>query len=258
MSVGKSVLSISLLIGMVSLLIVTGCEEQVTTTQADTSQLKTEDQANAESSAQEQATVTHVHDVSSEESTITETFVEKTPEPASGTKVKLQTTMGDIIIELFEKDCPVTCGNIIKYANDGFYNDTIFHRVINGFMIQCGGLSTDMVKKKTNPPIVNEFKHSNVRGTAAMAKRGGNPDSATSQFFINLADNSPNLDNQNGGFTVFGKVVEGMDIVDRIAKVKTGNSIMKVQLPSGQIRPVPISNVPVEPVIIKSVSVIRN
>jgi len=161
----------------------------------------------------------------------------------SSKRVKLETTMGDILIELNEEAAPVTVGNFLRYVGEGFYDGIIFHRVIPGFMIQTGGFGTDMVKKPTHPPIVNEFKLSNLRATVAMAKLGGNPDSATSQFFINLGDNSRNLDNQNGGFTVFAKVVEGMDVVDSIAAVKT-------------TRKGPYSDVPVEPVIIKSARVV--
>ncbi|MBN2588753.1 MAG: peptidylprolyl isomerase [Sedimentisphaerales bacterium] len=136
-------------------------------------------------------------------------------------KVKLQTTMGDIVIEMQSQAAPDTVKNFIQYVESGFYDGIIFHRVIKGFMIQTGGFNAQMQQKQPNPPIKNEFKISNTRGTVAMAKLGGNPDSATCQFFISVADNSRNLDNQNGGFTVFGKVVEGMDVVDEIAAVQT-------------------------------------
>lgn len=161
--------------------------------------------------------------------------------------VKLETTMGDIVIELNEEAAPVTVENFLQYAEQGFYDGTIFHRVMPRFMIQGGGFTKDMRDKQTHPPIVNEFKVSNLRGTVAMAKMGGNPDSATSQFFINLVDNSRGLDHQNGGFTVFGEVVKGMDVVDSIAAVKTTTRVGTIK---GQ--KVPLSNVPVEPVVIKS------
>lgn len=157
--------------------------------------------------------------------------------------VKLETNMGDITIELNEEAAPVTVKNFLRYIDEGFYDGTILHRVIPRFMIQAGGFTADMVRKETHDPIVNEFKLSNLRGTVAMAKMEGNPDSGTSQFFINLADNSGNLDNQNGGFTVFAKVVEGMDVVDRIAAVK-------------RTRKGPYPNVPVEPVTIRSAKVV--
>lgn len=169
----------------------------------------------------------------------------------SSKRVKLETTMGDIIIELNDEAAPITVGNFLRYVGEGFYDGIIFHRVIPGFMIQTGGFGTDMVKKPTHPPIVNEFKLSNLRATVAMAKLGGNPDSATSQFFINLGDNSPNLDNQNGGFTVFAKVVEGMDVVDSIATVRTTT---KTGTMEG--RKIRMPNVPVQPVVIKSARVV--
>ena len=156
-------------------------------------------------------------------------------------QVKLQTTLGDIIIELDEKAAPLTVANFLKYVETGFYDGIIFHRVIRGFMIQTGGFfiqDSKMARRQEGPPVKNEFGISNVRGTLAMAKIGGNPDSATSQFFINLVDNSANLDNQNGGFTVFARVVEGIEVADKIAAVKT------------------VRDVPVEPVVIKSATVI--
>jgi len=162
--------------------------------------------------------------------------------------VKLETTMGDIVIELNEKAAPVTVKNFLTYAKEGFYDGTIFHRVIPNFMIQGGGFTPDMVQKKAHPPIINEAGNGlkNNRGTIAMA-RTNNPDSATSQFFINHKDN-PNLnyvDAGNPGYAVFGKVVEGMETVDKIAAVKTTQQG-------------PHADVPVEPVVIKSVKVISD
>jgi len=157
--------------------------------------------------------------------------------------VKLKTSMGNIVIELNEQAAPVTVKNFLGYAEEGFYDGTIFHRVIPNFMIQVGGFTAEMERKQPHAPIKNEFKLSNVRGTIAMAKSGGDPDSATCQFFISLTDNSRNLDNQNGGFTVFGKVVDGMDVVDAIASVNTTTRMGK-------------NNVPVEPVVIKSARVV--
>lgn len=165
---------------------------------------------------------------------------------AKATKVKLETTMGDIVIELDEKAAPVTVKNFLTYAKEGFFDGTIFHRVIPNFMIQGGGFTPDMVQKKTHPPIINEANNGlkNNRGTIAMA-RTPQPDSATSQFFINHKDN-PNLnyvDARNPGYAVFGKVVEGMETVDKIAAVKTTQKG-------------PHANVPVEPVVIKSAKVV--
>ncbi len=138
--------------------------------------------------------------------------------------IKLETSMGDIVIELDRQAAPVTTANFLQYTAEGFYNGTIFHRVIRGFMIQGGGFTATVEKKKTHDPIVNEAKNglSNVRGTIAMA-RSGDPNSATCQFFINHVDNTP-LDyakDQNPGYAVFGKVIKGMDVVDAIAAVKT-------------------------------------
>ncbi|GJQ27256.1 MAG: hypothetical protein HBSAPP02_22880 [Phycisphaerae bacterium] len=136
-------------------------------------------------------------------------------------RVRLSTTLGDMVFELVD-DAPITTANFLQYVTDGFYNGTIFHRVVPGFVVQGGGFLPGNVQPAgLRPPIQNEFSpsRSNVRATVAMAKLGGDPNSATSQFFVNLADNSANLDNQNGGFTVFARVVEGMDVVDAIAAV---------------------------------------
>ena len=161
-------------------------------------------------------------------------------------KVKLETSMGDIVIELKEEASPITVQNFLRYVEGGFYNGTIFHRVIPDFMIQGGGFTTDMKKKRAHPPIVNEAGNGlkNERGTVAMA-RTNDPDSATSQFFINHKDNN-SLDyagRDRPGYAVFGKVSEGMDVVDKIAAVKT-------------TRKGPYANVPIEPVVIKSAKVV--
>ena len=136
-------------------------------------------------------------------------------------RVRLSTSKGDIVIQLVS-DAPITTANFLTYVNENFYDGTIFHRVVSGFVVQGGGYLPGMIAQTgVHDPIQNEFSstRSNVRGTVAMAKLGGDPNSATSQFFFNLADNSSNLDNQNGGFTVFANVVEGMDVVDAIAAV---------------------------------------
>ncbi len=140
--------------------------------------------------------------------------------------VLLETTSGDILIELYPDKAPETVKNFLQYVDDGFYNNTIFHRVIPGFMIQGGGMGARMDEKETREPIKNEADNGvkNERGTIAMA-RTMEPHSASAQFFINLVDNDflnfsePTI---NGwGYCVFGKVTDGMDVVDKIAKVKT-------------------------------------
>ena len=140
---------------------------------------------------------------------------------------RMTTSMGEIIIELDAEKAPVSVANFASYANDERYNGTIFHRVIPGFMIQGGGFEPDMTKRPTDPAIVNEWQNglSNTRGTLAMARLGGDADSATSQFFINLVDN-PFLDApqpDGAAYAVFGRVVAGMPTVDAIAGVQTRN-----------------------------------
>ncbi len=140
--------------------------------------------------------------------------------------ITIVTSHGDIVVELLEDAAPVSCENFRQYLMDGFFEETVFHRVIPNFMVQGGGLSADMSRKKTRAPIKNEAANGekNLRGTLAMA-RTGEVDSATSQFFINLRDNAF-LDHsgRDYGYAVFAKVTEGMDVVDRIAAVPTGNS----------------------------------
>ena len=142
--------------------------------------------------------------------------------------VKLTTTKGDIVIELNEDKAPVTVQNFLNYVRDGFYDDTIFHRVIPNFMIQGGGFNDQMMQKNTQDPIKNEADNglANDRGTIAMA-RTQDPDSATAQFFINHRDNAflnhTSPEGQGWGYCVFGKVTEGMDVVDAIAAVPTTN-----------------------------------
>ena len=141
--------------------------------------------------------------------------------------VTLKTNFGDIKIELYTEEAPIGCKNFLEYVRSGFYKDTLFHRVIDGFMIQGGGMDKDFNQKKTNAPIKNEAANQlpNVRGSLAYA-RTQIVDSATSQFFINLVDNdfldfrSPTP--QGFGYAVFGRVTDGMSVVDSIAKVKTG------------------------------------
>lgn len=143
----------------------------------------------------------------------------------AGTIVRFDTSLGSFDVQLYDTDTPVTVQNFLNYVRDGDYVDSFFHRLVPGFVLQGGGFiykieSNTFYFVPSDPPIVNEFMHSNLRGTIAMAKLAGDPNSATSQFFINLADNSATLDWQNGGFTVFGHVMDGgMEVVDRLAGV---------------------------------------
>ena len=139
--------------------------------------------------------------------------------------ITIKTNHGDISVELFDDKAPISCENFRKYATDGHFNGTIFHRVIPNFMIQGGGMDENMASKPTRDPIKNEADNgeANARGTLAMA-RTGVVDSATSQFFINLSDNDfLNHGGRDFGYAVFGKVSDGMDVVDAIAAVSTGN-----------------------------------
>ncbi len=144
----------------------------------------------------------------------------------SNPRVLMKTSKGDIIIELFPQKAPITVENFLSYVDQGFYDGTIFHRVIKGFMIQGGGYTTELHRKNTQPPIKNEASNglSNKRGTIAMA-RTMDINSATAQFFINLVDNDflDHRDNtpEGYGYCVFGKVIQGMEVVDAIAEVKT-------------------------------------
>ena len=139
--------------------------------------------------------------------------------------ITIKTSHGDIAVELFEETAPISCENFRQYVADGFFADTIFHRVIPNFMIQGGGMDESMSSKPTRDPIKNEADNgeTNKRGTLAMA-RTGVVDSATSQFFINLRDNDfLNHGGRDFGYAVFGRVADGMDVVDAIAAVATGN-----------------------------------
>ena len=171
------------------------------------------------------------------------------PLALAGPRVKLDTSQGTIVVELNAEKAPKTVENFVQYARDGFYKATIFHRVISNFMIQGGGFTPDFQQKPTRPPIPNEAKNGlkNIRGTIAMA-RTGDPHSATAQFFINVKDN-PSLDypGQDGwGYTVFGQVVEGMDVVDKIRRLPTGSGG-----PDNRFQ-----DVPKIPVVIQSVTVL--
>lgn len=176
---------------------------------------------------------------------------------AANPVVTIATSKGDIVVELYAKQAPITVANFLAYTEDGFYNGKIFHRVIPRFMIQGGGLTQEMVNKLSKKPIKNEStnKLRNKRGTIAMARKNP-PDSATSQFFINHADNKA-LDFDGPyepGYAVFGKVIKGMDVVDAIASVKTENS---QYYDEEYKRKLPCQDVPVEQIIIKSVTVAK-
>ena len=162
--------------------------------------------------------------------------------------VKINTNQGSFIVELNGQKAPITVKNFLNYVNEGFYSQTLFHRIIPGFMIQGGGFTTDFDQKPTQSPIKNEADNGlkNLRGTIAMA-RTMDPNSASAQFFVNLANNDfldyRSATPQGWGYAVFGKVVEGMDVVDTISKVKTASR-------AGH------EDVPVENVIIESIEVV--
>ena len=166
---------------------------------------------------------------------------------AANPQVRMQTNMGDIVLELYAEQAPKSVANFLQYVDEGFYSNTLFHRVIDDFMIQGGGFTPQFERKETRAPIVNEADNGlkNLRGTLAMA-RTFEPHSATAQFFINVKDNDF-LDHtaktpRGWGYTVFGKVIKGMDVVD---KIKT--------LPTGASGPFP-QDVPKSPVIILNIS----
>ena len=166
---------------------------------------------------------------------------------ADNPQVSLKTNMGDIVLELYPEKAPKTVENFLQYVKSGHYNGTIFHRVISNFMIQGGGFDKNMTQKPTNPPIENEAKNGlkNEPYTVAMARTGA-PHSASAQFFINVKNNSfLDYPGQDGwGYAVFGKVVKGTEVVDKIKSVETTNSGMH-------------QNVPAKPIVIESASVIK-
>ena len=156
--------------------------------------------------------------------------------------IRFETSLGDFSIELFEKEAPISVANFLAYVDEGFFDTTIFHRIVPGFVIQGGGFTEDMSQKRTKAPIKNEADNGlkNERGTLSMA-RTNDINSATSQFFVNLKDNDF-LDHSRGnfGYAVFGKVTEGMDVIDKIAAVDTS-------------RKKGYDDVPTEAVVMKSV-----
>jgi peptidyl-prolyl cis-trans isomerase A (cyclophilin A) len=170
-------------------------------------------------------------------------FVTSAVAAGKNPKVLMETSLGKVKIELFLQKSPLTVKNFLTYVEDDFYNGTSFHRVIPGFMIQGGGFTTELKQKPTRMPVPNEAANGlkNERGTIAMA-RTSNPDSATAQFFINLVNNDGlNRPQPDGfGYTVFGRVIEGLDVVDKIAGVKTGvrQGMRDVPLETVEIRSV--------------------
>ena len=165
---------------------------------------------------------------------------------AANPQVEMKTSLGTLTIELYPDRAPKTVENFLQYARDGFFDGTVFHRVIPGFMIQGGGMSPELKEKPTRPPVPNEAKNGlkNETGTIAMA-RTADPHSASAQFFINLQNNGfldyPGRD--GWGYAVFGKVVQGLDVVEKIARVPTGNSGFH-------------QNVPTKPVLIEAARVL--
>ncbi len=172
--------------------------------------------------------------------------------------VQLKTSMGTIIIRLFPDEAPNTCKNFLSYVNEGYYNNTIFHRVIDGFIIQGGGFNKDLKAKKTKEPIRNESRQglSNIKGTVSMALTIDN-NSAASQFFFNLANNK-DLDytTQKGkGYTVFAEVIDGERVLEKIQKVRTRRIMYYSELYK---RNVPLHDVPEETIILTKATVLRN
>lgn len=179
------------------------------------------------------------------------------PKVEEAVAVIMKTSMGEITIELNGEKAPITVGNFLEYVDAKFYDATVFHRVINGFMIQGGGfeLKNKIPTEKTNnPPIKNEGQNGlkNDRGTIAMA-RTNDIDSATSQFYINVSDNAALNYPSNGGYAVFGKVIKGMDVVDEIKSIKTARKYLNSRSANGRIVSGASSDVPVEPITIISI-----
>jgi peptidyl-prolyl cis-trans isomerase B (cyclophilin B) len=193
--------------------------------------------------------------------TVTAGLFAVAPVRAANPVVVVETSMGTIKIELYADKAPVTVKNFLRYTDEKFYDGTIFHRVMPNFMIQGGGLQPGMKEKKTHESIKNEAGNglSNTKYALAMA-RTNDPDSGTSQFFINVRDNDF-LDRANArdgvGYCVFGKVIEGQDVVDKIKAVKTGTKEQE-KVVGGETVRIPHENVPVEDVIIKSVRRMEN
>jgi cyclophilin family peptidyl-prolyl cis-trans isomerase len=172
----------------------------------------------------------------------------------SNSVVQLQTTLGPVNVQLFDQQTPLTVNNFLNYVTSGRYTDSIFHRSVPNFVLQGGGFVFNAAAQtldaiKADPAVTNEPGISNVRGTIAMAKLGGDPNSATDQFFFNLADNSANLDNQNGGFTVFAKVADAASqaIVDQLAGIPTQDRSSASTPNASAFTNLPLQNYPQPP-----------
>ena len=179
------------------------------------------------------------------------------PPAAASNKVRFKTTHGEFVVELNPEKAPVTTANFLKYVAAKHYDNTAFHRVIDGFMIQGGGFALEngkLIEKETGSGITNESQNGlkNDRGTIALA-RTNDPNSATAQFFVNVSDNAALNFPSNGGYAVFGKVIEGMEVVDKIKGVATRTGTLSMRHPAtGQLMDNPAGDVPVEPVVIQS------
>jgi cyclophilin family peptidyl-prolyl cis-trans isomerase len=172
----------------------------------------------------------------------------QTPDTGKTKQVELITNRGRIVLELYEDKAPITVANFLRYVEEGFYRGLIFHRIVPKFVIQAGGYDTSMKRKPTYDPIINESINglSNTRGTVAMARAKG-PDTATSQFYFNVVDN-PQLDyagEDKPGYAVFGKVLEGMDVVDKIANAPRGRGGKFMHMPT-------------KPIFIKSAAILED
>lgn len=224
----------------IGLLVATGCGSAPPPEDEAEPEAKTEPAPAEEASAEDPAAT---EDAAPPPETKAEPQAKKKAAPEGNPVVAMETTKGTMMIELYPERAPLTVANFLQYVDDRYFDGTVFHRVIKGFMIQGGGLTIDMVEKRTRAPIQNESKGAlpNERGTLSMATTA-DPHSGTSQFFINLVTNTPLNAGQRGeyGHTVFGKVIEGMDVLDAIGSVQTETKG-------------PFSNVPAVPVIIKSV-----
>jgi len=172
--------------------------------------------------------------------------------------VQIETSMGIVIIRLFPDEAPITCENFLSYVNEGFYDNTIFHRVIDGFIVQGGGFTTDLKPKNSKEPIKNESQQglSNIKGTVAMALTIDN-NSASSQFFFNMANNTDlNYTTKKGkGYTVFAEIIDGFDIVEKIQKIRTTRIMFYSDIYK---RNIPLHDVPEDTILLKTATVLRN
>lgn len=184
------------------------------------------------------------------------------PSLAIATSVQFQTSMGDIEVELYDNTTPQTVANFLAYVEDESYNNTFFHRLVPGFILQGGGFSVDENKMinpiAQKPSVANEPVLANVRGTIAMAKQSNRPNSATNQWFFNLNNNTQNLDNQNEGFTVFGQVTQGMDVINAIAAITGFDQTVNTVLRDAPLRDWTEGNIFAEHVIVIERIVVLN